>query len=136
MRENKSLSNPVLLIFLVIIVLFLISCDEATKVSVDERINMFFDDLNAGRTTTIRGDHISPKSTDYSLVSSGYWDTGVWTDANRPFTVHSSNIPDNTTVTVSVEHQNSGGQFDMVFYMDEDTDDFWLIKGVDGEFGP
>jgi hypothetical protein len=136
MRERKLLSKSVLLIFLIIIVLFLNSCDDATKVSVDERINMFFDDLNAGKTTTIRGDHISPKSTDYSTVSSGYWDTGVWAAVNRPYTVHSSNIPDSNTVTVSVEHQNSAGSFNMVFYMDEDDDDFWLIKGVQGEFGP
>ncbi|WP_319561036.1 hypothetical protein [Marispirochaeta sp.] len=119
-----------LLIFSIIVILN--SCDDANKVSVDERINMFFSDLNAGKTSTLRGDHISPKSSDYSTINSAFWTASVW--VNIPFSVNTSSIPDNSTVTVSITHDTASGLL-WTFYMDEDDDDFWLIRGIDNELG-
>jgi hypothetical protein len=133
MDTVKTSKRILLLTILISFILLLSACEELTQVSVDERINMFFNDLNAGNTSTIRGDHISPNSSGYLTVDADYWDTSVWAPANRPFTVTTSNIPDTTTVTFSV---TSGGPTSFTFYMEEVDEDFWQIKGVQGYFGP
>ena len=138
MNNLRIIQRIILLAVVASVVLLLGSCEEIETVSVDERINMFFNDLSADRTSTLKGDHISPQCSQYDSIDSGTWDTGTWSSANRPFTVNTTNIPDNTTVIVSVTYTASTEN--LTIYMHEDEDDLWRIQGINNpngsDFGP
>ena len=119
-------------LILLLSIYFLASCEMATPVSVNERINMFFDDVSTGPYTTIRGDHIHPDASNWANLDANYWEnTSPWD--NKPFTVNTSNIPNSTSVSVNVTNGSSASTT-YTFYMKEEDADVWKITGVNGVF--
>jgi len=131
MKGRIKLKEITILICLSIVFFFFTGCDEVSPVSVEERIEMFLNDLSNQQYSTIRGDHIHPDAPSWDTLNSSYWPAnGPWKD--YPLSLNSTNVPDTSSVTVNITSSLGTSNYD--FVMREEEEDVWKIYSVTGYF--
>ena len=121
MKVRKAIIS---IIILTVMVLSFESCKVA-GVEIDERINMFIDDLNNDRANAYKNFH--PENTDiYYEIGEGYWDTHF--PADGPYSISGLDDSDSNNVTGTISGPGTfGGPKSTIFKMAKDGSD-WQIE--------
>lgn len=98
------------------------------KTSIDDRIESFIADANAGRYSKLY-EHLHSDCADRNLAkNAAFWDTTPFEAGSAPFSV--TGTSDSTPTTGTFDSLDPGPPTDITFVLKEEDEDDWYILSI------
>ena len=126
--RNRTLLLGLGLIALFVVTVYFSSCNQVPPVSIQDRLSMFFVDMNADNYGSLKG-HTHPSAAKYNLADATWWGTG-FPIGDSAYTI-ASNTPSGDTLVTTITSTTTYAGTAIKFVFKEDEPKVWKILSID-----